>query len=178
MQFASIGDDDLRNPLSVHFVGEVGRDDGGVTRDWYSVLSKEIFNPQYALFTHSAADDYTFQINPNSDVNPDHLDFFRFIGAIVGKALLDGCLLDAHFTRLVYKRILDKPVNYHDMASVDVQFYRSLCWVCNSVTSPLIFAQSHARDLLRLEPAEQILKHFHLYIQSICSKNTWYEKKR
>jgi E3 ubiquitin-protein ligase HUWE1 len=42
---------------------------------------------------------------------------------------LDGCLLDAHFTRLVYKRILDKPVTYHDMASVDVQFYKSLCWV-------------------------------------------------
>jgi hypothetical protein len=42
---------------------------------------------------------------------------------------LDGCLLDAHFTRLVYKRILDKPVTYHDMASVDVQFYRSLCWL-------------------------------------------------
>lgn len=130
MQFASINDDDLQNPLSVHFVGEVGRDDGGVTRDWYSVLSKEIFNPQYALFTHSAAGDYTFQINPNSGVNPDHLDFFHFIGTIVGKALLDGCLLDAHFTRLVYKRILEKPVTYHDMASVDVQFYKSLCWVC------------------------------------------------
>ncbi len=27
LQFASISDDDLRNPLSVHFVGEVGRDD-------------------------------------------------------------------------------------------------------------------------------------------------------
>jgi hypothetical protein len=129
LQFASISDDDLRNPLSVHFVGEVGRDDGGVTRDWYSVLSKEIFNPQYALFTLSAADDYTFQIKQNSGVNPDHLDFFQFIGTIVGKALLDGCLLDAHFTRLVYKRILDKPVTYHDMASVDVQFYKSLCWV-------------------------------------------------
>lgn len=129
MQFASLSDDDLRNPLSVHFVGEVGRDDGGVTRDWYSVLAKEIFNPQYALFTHSAVDDYTFQINPNSGVNPDHLDFFRYIGTIVGKALYDGCLFDAHFTRLVYKRILDKPVTYHDMASVDVQFYKSLCWV-------------------------------------------------
>jgi E3 ubiquitin-protein ligase HUWE1 len=130
-QFANINEDDLRNPLSIHFVGEVGRDDGGVTRDWYSVLSKEIFNPQYGLFTCSAADDCTFQLNPNSGINPDHLDFFRFIGTIVGKALLDGCLLDAHFTRLVYKRILDKHVTYHDMATVDVQFYKSLVWVRN-----------------------------------------------
>lgn len=129
LQFASLSDDDLRNPLSIHFVGEVGRDDGGVTRDWYSVLAKEIFNPQYALFTHSAVDDYTFQINPNSGINPDHLDFFRFIGTIVGKALYDGCLFVAHFTRFVYKQILDEPVTYHDMASVDVQFYESLCWL-------------------------------------------------
>lgn len=153
LQFASLSDDDLRNPLSVHFVGEVGRDDGGVTRDWYSVLAKEIFNPQYALFTHSAVDDYTFQINPNSGVNPDHLDFFRYIGTIVGKALYDGCLFDAHFTRLVYKRILDKNVTYHDMASVDVQFYKSLCWVLprSSYKINLLLVIASSREMIFIE---------------------------
>eukprot|EP00245_Coleochaete_scutata_P000270 TRINITY_DN1033_c0_g2_i4.p1 TRINITY_DN1033_c0_g2~~TRINITY_DN1033_c0_g2_i4.p1 ORF type:complete len:524 (+),score=94.91 TRINITY_DN1033_c0_g2_i4:229-1800(+) len=129
LQLASVSDEDLRNPLSVHFVGEVGRDDGGVTRDWYSALSKEIVNPSYALFTASASDNYTFQVNPSSDVNPDHLDFFRFIGTVIGKAIFDTCLLDANFTRLFYKRILDRPVTYHDMATMDIQFYNSLVWI-------------------------------------------------
>ncbi|CAM6106160.1 unnamed protein product [Calypogeia fissa] len=156
LQFASISDDDLRNPLSIHFVGEVGRDDGGVTRDWYSVLSKEIFNPQYGLFTCSASDDYTFQLNPNSGINPDHLDFFRFIGTIVGKALLDGCLLDAHFTRLVYKRILDKSVTYHDMASVDVQFYKSLVWLLENKLDGMDLGLSFSVDRENFGAYEEI----------------------
>lgn len=41
----------------------------------------------------------TFQPNPLSYVNKDHLDYFRFVGRIIGKAVCDGHLLDAHFTR-------------------------------------------------------------------------------
>eukprot|EP00270_Netrium_digitus_P016236 TRINITY_DN579_c0_g1_i1.p1 TRINITY_DN579_c0_g1~~TRINITY_DN579_c0_g1_i1.p1 ORF type:complete len:552 (+),score=117.72 TRINITY_DN579_c0_g1_i1:198-1853(+) len=128
-QLEKLSSDDLKKPISVNFVEEIGRDDGGITRDWFSALSREIFNPAYGLFTPSAADDYTFQINPLSGVNPEHLEYFCFIGKIVGKALQDGCLLDANFTRLVYKRLLGKEVTYDDMASVDVQFYRSLVWL-------------------------------------------------
>lgn len=36
--------------LSVVFHGEEGIDAGGVTREWYSVLAREIFNENYALF--------------------------------------------------------------------------------------------------------------------------------
>ncbi|GAQ83753.1 Putative ubiquitin protein ligase [Klebsormidium nitens] len=128
-QFAWVTDADLKLPVSVHFQNEAGRDEGGVTRDWYSVLSRQMFNEDYGLFTASASDDGTFQVNPNSGVNPDHLDFFRFVGTIAGKAVADGCLLGVHFTRLFYKRVLGRPVTYHDMASHDVQFYKSLCWV-------------------------------------------------
>lgn len=77
LQFAWVTDADLRLPVSVHFQNEAGRDEGGVTRDWYSVLSRQMFNEDYGLFTASASDDGTFQVNPNSGVNPDHLDFFR-----------------------------------------------------------------------------------------------------
>ena len=77
VQFAWVTEADLRLPVSVHFQNEAGRDEGGVTRDWYSVLSRQMFNEDYGLFTASASDDGTFQVNPNSGVNPDHLDFFR-----------------------------------------------------------------------------------------------------
>jgi HECT-domain (ubiquitin-transferase) len=30
-------------------------------------------------------------------------DFFKFVGRVVGKALHDGQLIDAHFTRSFYK---------------------------------------------------------------------------
>lgn len=52
-------------------------------------------------------------------MNPDHVKFFNFIGRIVGKALYDGHLLDAYFTRSFYKHILGKPLTIHDMEDID-----------------------------------------------------------
>jgi hypothetical protein len=57
-----------------------------LSREFFGILAKEIFNPNYALFT-STEDGCTFQPNPNSNINPDHLSYFRFVGRIVGKAV-------------------------------------------------------------------------------------------
>lgn len=97
--------DEMRGRLHVTFVNEEGVDAGGLSREFFGILAKEIFNPNYALFT-STEDGCTFQPNPQSGINRDHLDYFRFVGRIVGKAVADGFLLDAHFTRSLYKHML------------------------------------------------------------------------
>ena len=68
-------------------------DAGVLTREWYLVLSREIFNPNYCLFTETA-DGTTFQPNPLSNINQNHLDYFKFVGRVIGKAVADGYLLD------------------------------------------------------------------------------------
>lgn len=40
------------------------------------------------------SDIYTLQINPNSAINPDHLQYFEFIGRVVGMAVFHGKLVD------------------------------------------------------------------------------------
>ena len=94
--------DEMRRRLSVTFHGEEGMDAGGLTREWYSVLAREIFNANYALFT-ATSDSVTFQPNSQSYINPEHLSYFKFVGRVIGKAICDGQLLDAHFTRSFYK---------------------------------------------------------------------------
>ena len=118
--------DELRGKLSIAFQGEEGIDAGGVTREWYQILAREIFKPGYALFTPSA-DGMAFQPNPTSHIVRDHLNYFRFCGRIIGKAIADGQLLDAHFTRSFYKHILGVAVSTKDMESIDLQYYKSLC---------------------------------------------------
>jgi hypothetical protein len=44
----------FRSQLWVEFDGEKSYDYGGVSREWFHVLSKEIFNPYYGLFEYSA----------------------------------------------------------------------------------------------------------------------------
>ena len=46
----------------------------------------------------------------------NHLDFFRFVGRVVGKALHDGQFVDAYFTRSFYKHCLGQPLTYQARA--------------------------------------------------------------
>lgn len=97
------GDEIKYAKLSIRFHGEEGVDAGGVTREWFQVMSRQMFNPDYALFIPVASDRTTFHPNSMSGVNPEHLSFFKFIGRIIGKALYEGRVLDCHFSRAVYK---------------------------------------------------------------------------
>ncbi|KAJ1022444.1 hypothetical protein NDA16_003433 [Ustilago loliicola] len=129
--------------LNVRFNNEEGIDAGGVTREWFQVLARAMFNPDYALFQPCAADRTTYQPNRMSYVNPDHLSFFKFVGRIIGKAIYDGRLLDAYFTRSFYKHILGKPVDYRDLESIDPEYFKSLEWMLNNdITDILDFTFS------------------------------------
>ncbi|XP_031561093.1 E3 ubiquitin-protein ligase NEDD4-like isoform X1 [Actinia tenebrosa] len=129
--FLSIRNADiLKSRLWVVFDGETGLDYGGVQREWFYLLSKEVFNPYYGLFEYSASDNYTLQINPNSGLcNEDHLNYFKFIGRVAGMAVYHGKLLDAFFIRPFYKMMLGKAITLIDMESVDSEYFNSLNWI-------------------------------------------------
>ncbi|KAL1884389.1 hypothetical protein VTK73DRAFT_83 [Phialemonium thermophilum] len=129
------GDEMKYGKLNIRFHGEEGVDAGGVTREWFQVLARQMFDPNYALFIPVSSDRTTFHPNKLSAINDEHLMFFKFIGRIIGKALYEGRLLDCYFSRAVYKRILGKPVSVKDMESFDLEYYKSLTWMLeNNIT--------------------------------------------
>ncbi|RDL40186.1 Hect, E3 ligase [Venustampulla echinocandica] len=132
------GDQMKYGKLSIRFHGEEGVDAGGVTREWFQVLSRQMFDPGYALFIPVSSDRTTFHPNQLSSINEEHLMFFKFIGRIIGKALYEGRVLDCHFSRAVYKRILGKPVSVKDMESLDPEYYKSLVWMLENDITDII----------------------------------------
>ncbi|XP_074862535.1 E3 ubiquitin-protein ligase NEDD4 isoform X2 [Carettochelys insculpta] len=149
--------DVLKARLWIEFDGEKGLDYGGVAREWFFLLSKEMFNPYYGLFEYSATDNYTLQINPNSGLcNEDHLSYFKFIGRVAGMAVYHGKLLDGFFIRPFYKMMLQKSITLHDMESVDSEYYSSLRWILENDPAELdlrfvvdeeLFGQTHQHEL-------------------------------
>ncbi|XP_068586277.1 E3 ubiquitin-protein ligase NEDD4-like [Cebidichthys violaceus] len=147
----------LKARLWVEFEGEKGLDYGGVAREWFFLMSKEMFNPYYGLFEYSATDNYTLQINPNSGLcNEDHLSYFKFIGRVAGMAVYHGKLLDAFFIRPFYKMMLQKPITLQDMESVDSEYFNSLKWILENDPTDLdlrftideeLFGQTHQHEL-------------------------------
>ncbi|XP_054035256.1 E3 ubiquitin-protein ligase NEDD4-like isoform X5 [Dryobates pubescens] len=152
--------DVLKARLWIEFESEKGLDYGGVAREWFFLLSKEMFNPYYGLFEYSATDNYTLQINPNSGLcNEDHLSYFTFIGRVAGLAVYHGKLLDGFFIRPFYKMMLGKPITLKDMESVDSEYYNSLKWILENDPTEL--------DLMFCIDEEnfgQVCKSFHVAI--------------
>ncbi|CAH1444286.1 unnamed protein product [Lactuca virosa] len=128
---------DLKGRLNVHFQGEEGIDAGGLTREWYQLLSRVIFDKGALLFT-TGGNNATFQPNPNSVYQTEHLSYFKFVGRVVAKALFDGQLLDVYFTRSFYKHILGVKVTYHDIEAVDPDYYKNLKWLLENDVSDIL----------------------------------------
>ncbi|KAF6085955.1 HECT, C2 and WW domain containing E3 ubiquitin protein ligase 1 [Phyllostomus discolor] len=146
-----------RNKLYITFVGEEGLDYSGPSREFFFLLSQELFNPYYGLFEYSANDTYTVQISPMSAFVENHLEWFRFSGRILGLALIHQYLLDAFFTRPFYKALLRLPCSLSDLEYLDEEFHQSLQWMKdNNITDILdltftvneeVFGQVTEREL-------------------------------
>ncbi|XP_023955230.2 E3 ubiquitin-protein ligase Su(dx) [Bicyclus anynana] len=120
---------ELRRRLYIIFRGEEGLDYGGVSREWFFLLSHEVLNPMYCLFEYANKNNYSLQINPASYVNPDHLLYFKFIGRFIAMALYHGRFIYSGFTMPFYKRMLNKKLTMKDIESIDPEFYNSLVWI-------------------------------------------------
>ncbi|XP_062377831.1 E3 ubiquitin-protein ligase HECW1 [Sardina pilchardus] len=146
-----------RNKLYITFVGEEGLDYSGPSREFFFLLSQELFNPYYGLFEYSANDTYTVQISPMSAFVENHLEWFRFSGRILGLVLIHQYLLDAFFTRPFYKALLRLATDLSDLEYLDEEFHQSLQWMKdNDITDILdltftvneeVFGQVTEREL-------------------------------
>merc|ERR1712154_551228 len=131
---------EIMSKLSVKFLGEDGVDAGGLTREFYNAMSKEMFNPNYSLFVPTNDNKSVFQPNINSGyTNSTHLEDFKFVGLMVAKAIYDEQVLDAYFTRSFLKHVLGIKPNWHDLQSLDFQHYKNLKWMISNPIDNVIF---------------------------------------
>ena len=121
--------EELKGNLYIQFEGEEGQDVGGLLREWYLIIAREMFNPNYALFQLTPGDRVMYIPNPSSQINPNHLDYFKFTGKVIAKAIYDNKLLDCYFTRSFYKHILSKQLHYTDIEAEDYAFYQGMVYL-------------------------------------------------
>ena len=106
------------------FEGEEGIDAGGLSREWFSEISKSIFSVDFGLFSFSGEGSTAFQISPHSGMaNERHLHYFYFIGRLIGKALFDGQTLHANLVRPLFKHMIGAPLTFNDLEDMDPEFF-------------------------------------------------------
>lgn len=124
----SLSRKDLRKVWRFEFIGEAGIDAGGLAREWFELVTEEVFDPDMGLWQTSATNQMCMQINPASEIScpEDHLIYFRFIGRVMGKAMFDRQLVKGHMVKHIYKHMLGWPVMFNDLKDLDEEYYNSL----------------------------------------------------
>jgi len=120
-QLKSRKKDDLKKELKVHFIGEEGIDQGGVKQEFFQLIVRKIFDPEFGMFKY----------NENTRCywfNQDSTDVIEFelIGIILGLALYNNIILDVHFPLVIFKKLLEQSVKFEDIETIDPTIYNSL----------------------------------------------------
>ncbi|ORE10196.1 hypothetical protein BCV72DRAFT_302155 [Rhizopus microsporus var. microsporus] len=102
---------DLKKSLRIEFIGEEGVDAGGLRKEWFLLLVRSLFDPQYGMFTYDE-DSNLCWFNPTSFENEDQ---FFLVGVVLGLAIYNSTILDVHLPTACYKKLLSMPVGLADL---------------------------------------------------------------
>ena len=118
----------LQSELKVKFTGEQGVDEGGVRKEFFILLIRQIFDPNYGMFSYNKKTRlYWF----------NHYSFepkikYELIGKIFGLAIYNNTILDVKLPIVVYKKLLGIKPNLDDMKECDPELYHTLNYLVNN----------------------------------------------
>ncbi|KAF9168570.1 putative E3 ubiquitin-protein ligase HTD2 [Actinomortierella ambigua] len=96
--------EDLKKQLRVKFVDEEGIDEGGVQKEFFQLIMRELIDPKYGMFvTNEETRLCWLASNPLDD--DVALDEYNMIGRLMGVAIYNGIILDIHFPLALYKKL-------------------------------------------------------------------------
>uniref|UniRef100_A0A672LPR8 Probable E3 ubiquitin-protein ligase HERC3 n=1 Tax=Sinocyclocheilus grahami TaxID=75366 RepID=A0A672LPR8_SINGR len=115
-------DVDLKKPLKVIFDGEEAVDAGGVTKEFFLLLLKELMDPIYGMFTQYSESNLLWF----SDKCFVEHNWFHLIGIICGLAIYNSTVVDLHFPLVLYKKLLNVSPTLDDLKELSPTEGRSL----------------------------------------------------
>lgn len=81
-----------RKELKILFEGEnksAASDAGGLSKEWFTLVSQELINSKNKLFTQCDSEKISYFIDEDSEEMKDKDDLFYFVGVFMAKALFD-----------------------------------------------------------------------------------------
>lgn len=101
----------FKKPLRVMFVGEPGIDEGGVRKEFFQLLIKQLFDPNFGMFTYNEKQ-RLYWFNGHSIEAPIN---FELVGTLLGLAINNNILIDIPFPMAIYKTLLDHKIDMEDL---------------------------------------------------------------
>ncbi|CCO26337.1 ubiquitin-protein ligase E3 C [Rhizoctonia solani AG-1 IB] len=131
---------EMKLPISITFVDqwgneEAGIDGGGVFKEFLTSLAKEVFDSDRGLWLPNKQQELYPNPHPYAKES-GQLEWFRFVGRVLGKALYDGILVDIAFAPFFLAKMLGRESYINDLASLDPELYQGLMFLKNYKGNP------------------------------------------
>ncbi|KAK5650940.1 hypothetical protein RI129_001969 [Pyrocoelia pectoralis] len=121
-ELIEVDSNDLKKPLKVKFYGEEAEDAGGVRKEFFMLLLREILDPKYGMFKeYEDTRTIWFTENPFEDSM-----MYLLIGLICGLAIYNFTIIDLPFPLALYKKLLKEPVTLNDLKDLSPTIANSL----------------------------------------------------
>ena len=128
---------DLRKELKVTFSEGDNHaiDAGGPSREFFTIMGKEILNAERGLLRVADAKQFSFVIDERTN-SEQSFQMFQFIGRLFAKAIFDNIPINLCLNRVIYKFLLGKSIELEDIKDFDLNIYNSLVYIRdNSIDS-------------------------------------------
>lgn len=115
---------ELFGRLKVTFKGEDAIDIGGVTREFFNLVTNMVFSPDYGMFELINNRFYWFR---REECEMER--YYTLLGAFIGIAINNKVILPIRFPDILYKKLLkanNYSFNLNDLAEIDSQVANSL----------------------------------------------------
>lgn len=113
---------DLKKPLKVKFFGEEAEDAGGVRKEFFMLLIKDLLDPKYGMFTEfEDSRCIWFAEHSFEDTN-----MYTLIGAICGLAIYNFIIVNIPFPLALYKKLLKEKVDINDLKDMSPIMAKSM----------------------------------------------------
>lgn len=122
LDFLSSHESELEKGIMVEFEEESGIDAGGLRKEWFLLLVRELFAAEKGLFKENEESKY-YWFNLSS---LHQVKFYKLIGIILGLALYNSTILDINFPPVLYKLLLGKKYSIKDFRELQPTFGASL----------------------------------------------------
>ena len=130
---------ELRMKIKIEYINEVGIDSGGLTKDWFLSVSKNILDVRRGLFQEYKSS-HCYHIDPRSSIaNEEHLNYFEFFGKILAKAIFERHMVDARLSISILRHLCGKPLVLEDLGELDPQYFIGLSWMLNNNIDDIIY---------------------------------------
>ncbi|KAF4948733.1 hypothetical protein FGADI_9388 [Fusarium gaditjirri] len=96
------GSEDIKKGLRITFSGEEGVDAGGLRKEWFLLLVREVFNPDHGLFLYDEDSQYCY-FNPNAFETSDQ---FFLVGVVMGLAIYNSTILDVALPPFAFRKLI------------------------------------------------------------------------